>query len=108
MVVTAARDRLLRHSPRSRRRRSRRSSTRATVSWGSSRSPIGRGGAGQKLGVAPVKALAMAAGLPVVQPERLKDPAFLEAFAAMGADLGVVAAYGRIIPRSSSTRRASD
>ena len=55
-------------------------------------------GRGQKLGVAPVKALAMAAGLPVVQPERLKDPAFLEAFAAMGADLGVVAAYGRIIP----------
>jgi methionyl-tRNA formyltransferase len=55
-------------------------------------------GRGQKLSVAPVKELALAAGLPVLQPERLKDPAFLQAFAALGADLGVVAAYGRIIP----------
>jgi methionyl-tRNA formyltransferase len=55
-------------------------------------------GRGQKAGLAPVKELALAARLPVLQPERLKEPAFLEAFAAMGADLGVVAAYGRIIP----------
>ena len=55
-------------------------------------------GRGQKPGIAPVKALALEAGLPVLQPERLKDPLFLEAFAALGADLGVVAAYGRIIP----------
>ena len=45
-----------------------------------------------------MKELALDAGLPVLQPERLKDPAFLDAFAALGADLGVVAAYGRIIP----------
>jgi methionyl-tRNA formyltransferase len=37
------------------------------------------------------------AGLPVLQPERMKDPAFLGALAAWGADLGVVAAYGRIL-----------
>ncbi len=55
-------------------------------------------GRGQKPGIAPVKELALGAGLPVLQPERLKDPAFLDAFAALGADLGVVAAYGRIIP----------
>jgi methionyl-tRNA formyltransferase len=55
-------------------------------------------GRGQKPGIAPVKELALRAGLPVLQPERLKDPAFLEAFAALGADIGVVAAYGRIIP----------
>jgi methionyl-tRNA formyltransferase len=55
-------------------------------------------GRGQKPGVGPVKALALDARLPVLQPERLKDPAFLAAFAALGADLGVVAAYGRIIP----------
>ena len=55
-------------------------------------------GRGQKPGIAPVKALGLEAGLPVLQPERLKDPLFLEAFAALGADLGVVAAYGRIIP----------
>ena len=55
-------------------------------------------GRGQKPGIAPVKELALRAGLPVLQPERLKEPAFLEAFAALGADIGVVAAYGRIIP----------
>src|SRR5215203_2385213 len=55
-------------------------------------------GRGQKPGIAPVKALALGAGLTVLQPERLKDPGFLDAFAALGADLGVVAAYGRIIP----------
>ena len=55
-------------------------------------------GRGQKPGIAPVKELALRAGLPVLQPERLKDPAFLEAFAALAADIGVVAAYGRIIP----------
>ena len=55
-------------------------------------------GRGQKPSPAPVKALADDRGLPVLQPDRLKDQAFLEAFAAWGADLGVVAAYGRIIP----------
>ena len=55
-------------------------------------------GRGQKASIAPVKELALEAGLPVLQPERLKDPVFLHAFAALRADLGVVAAYGRIIP----------
>lgn len=55
-------------------------------------------GRGQKPGIAPVKELALGAGLPVLQPERLRAPAFLEAFAALRADIGVVAAYGRIIP----------
>jgi methionyl-tRNA formyltransferase len=54
-------------------------------------------GRGQKLSDAPVKARAVDAGLPVLQPERMKDPAFLDALAAWGADLGVVAAYGRIL-----------
>jgi methionyl-tRNA formyltransferase len=54
-------------------------------------------GRGQKTSAAPVKARALAAGLPVLQPERLKDPAFLDRLTALGADLGVVAAYGRIL-----------
>ena len=54
-------------------------------------------GRGQKVSDAPVKARALDAGLPVLQPERMKDPAFLDALAAWGADLGVVAAYGRIL-----------
>jgi methionyl-tRNA formyltransferase len=54
-------------------------------------------GRGQKLSDAPMKARAVAAGLPLLQPERLKDPAFLEHLAAWRADLGVVAAYGKIL-----------
>ena len=34
----------------------------------------------------------------MLQPATLKDPAFLAALAALGADLGVVAAYGKILP----------
>jgi len=33
----------------------------------------------------------------VLQPDRLKDPAFLDQLTALGADLGVVAAYGKIL-----------
>jgi methionyl-tRNA formyltransferase len=54
-------------------------------------------GRGQKVSAAPIKARALAAALPVLQPERLKDPAFLDALAALRADLGVVAAYGKIL-----------
>ena len=54
-------------------------------------------GRGQKLSDAPVKARAVNAGLPMLQPERMTDPAWLEALAAWDADLGVVAAYGRIL-----------
>jgi methionyl-tRNA formyltransferase len=55
-------------------------------------------GRGQKLLPTPTKAVAMAAGIPVLQPARLKDESFVEALRALSPDLGVVAAYGRIIP----------
>ena len=45
----------------------------------------------------PVKQLAEQYGLTVLQPERLRDETFLEALRGLGADLGVVAAYGRIL-----------
>lgn len=54
-------------------------------------------GRGHRMSDAPVKARAVAAGLPVLQPERMKDPAFLDALGALRADLGVVAAYGKIL-----------
>jgi methionyl-tRNA formyltransferase len=54
-------------------------------------------GRGQRTSAAPVKACAVAAGVPVLQPERLKDSEFLELLSGLGADLGVVAAYGRIL-----------
>jgi methionyl-tRNA formyltransferase len=47
---------------------------------------------------APVKALAIARGIPVIQPERLKDPGIAEMLRAWAPDIGVVAAYGRLIP----------
>jgi methionyl-tRNA formyltransferase len=57
-------------------------------------------GRGHKTSDAPVKARAMAAGLPVLQPDRLKDPAFADAFGEWMADLAVVAAYGKILPQA--------
>ena len=54
-------------------------------------------GRGQKLSDAPVKRVAVEAGLPVLQPDRLGDAAFLDQFVSLGADLGVVAAYGKIL-----------
>jgi methionyl-tRNA formyltransferase len=54
-------------------------------------------GRGQKVSDAPVKALALERGLPVLQPERLTRDLDTD-FGALGADLGVVAAYGKILP----------
>ena len=54
-------------------------------------------GRGHKTRDAPVKALAIAAGVDVLQPGRLKDPSFIGAFRGLNADLAVVAAYGRIL-----------
>jgi methionyl-tRNA formyltransferase len=55
-------------------------------------------GRGQKTTDAPVKARAREADVPILQPTALKDPGFLSELAAFNADLGVVAAYGRILP----------
>lgn len=55
-------------------------------------------GRGQRVIAGPVKALAVSHGIPVLQPDRLKAPAFLQALGACSPDLGVVAAYGKILP----------
>jgi len=55
-------------------------------------------GRGQHLQPTPTKRLAESRGVPVLQPLRLKDEAFLAAIADSRPDLGVVAAYGRILP----------
>ena len=54
-------------------------------------------GRGQRAQASPIKTLASAHNVPVLQPERLRDAAFLEALGALNADLGVVAAYGKIL-----------
>ena len=54
-------------------------------------------GRGHKTTDAPVKARAAVAGLPVLQPATLKNDEFLGALRRAGADIGVVAAYGKIL-----------
>jgi len=55
-------------------------------------------GRGQRVTDAPVKQAAAESQLPVLQPDRLRDPTFTAAFAEWAPDLGVVAAYGKLIP----------
>ena len=55
-------------------------------------------GRGHRIHESPVKARARASSVQVLQPERMKDPAFLEQVATFSADLGVVASYGKILP----------
>lgn len=55
-------------------------------------------GRGQRVTDSAVKQAAIEAGTPVLQPDRLKDEAFLEALRAWRGDVGVVAAYGKILP----------
>jgi methionyl-tRNA formyltransferase len=84
--------------------------------------PDRRRGRGQRITDAPVKAIAVAHHIPVFQPERLRDPNrrgvsdadygpdrrgassdtpdFAETLAALAPDLGVVAAYGKLLPES--------
>jgi len=54
-------------------------------------------GRGQKVTPSPVKELAQALGIPVLQPIRLKDPEFLAALKELNPELMVVTAYGRIL-----------
>ena len=58
--------------------------------------PAGRG---RKLAASPVKAAALAAGIPVEQPESFKVEADRDRLAAYAPDLMVVVAYGLILPR---------
>ncbi|MDM7931248.1 methionyl-tRNA formyltransferase [Tabrizicola sp.] len=58
--------------------------------------PAGRGKADRP---SPVQARAKALGLPVRHPVSLRDPAEQAAFAALGADVAVVVAYGLILPQ---------
>ena len=53
---------------------------------------------GMKLVPTPVKALAMANGLTVRQPEKIRNEAVLEELRALAPELLVVAAYGKILP----------
>lgn len=55
-------------------------------------------GRGQHLQPTPTKEVALAHNVPVLQPTRIKDEVFLNAIRDLTPDLGVVAAFGRILP----------
>jgi methionyl-tRNA formyltransferase len=57
-------------------------------------------GRGQRVTPGPVKALASERGLPLLQPATLRDPSIAADLAAWRPDLGVVAAYGQLIPQA--------
>lgn len=54
-------------------------------------------GRGHHMQFSPVKEYALSVGLPVLQPEKLKDEAFLEALRSYQADLQIVVAF-RMLP----------
>lgn len=55
-------------------------------------------GRGQRVSPGAVAATAHALGVPVLQPARLADAGVAEALTALAPDLGVVAAYGKMLP----------
>ncbi|WP_073614169.1 methionyl-tRNA formyltransferase [Desulfopila aestuarii] len=55
-------------------------------------------GRGKKLTPPPVKVLAQAAGIPVLQPTKIKTQEFRDELAGYKPDVVVVTAYGRILP----------
>ena len=62
--------------------------------------PARPAGRGQRPQDPPVARWAREHGLPVAMPERVRDPAFLEAAAALAPDVAVVVAFGQIFPRA--------
>lgn len=63
--------------------------------WTQPDRPSGRG---HRVSFSPVKEFALAHGLPIYQPARIKNDEAIELFASQTADLAVVVAYGRILP----------
>ncbi|MBQ7817883.1 MAG: methionyl-tRNA formyltransferase [Oscillospiraceae bacterium] len=57
-------------------------------------------GRGMKLVFSPVKEVALAAGIPVYQPENFKDAETVQTLADLQPDVIAVVAYGRILPQS--------
>ena len=56
-------------------------------------------GRGRVVTFSPVKEVAHAWNLPVLQPSRLRDSEFLQSLEALAPELIIVVAYGRILPR---------
>jgi methionyl-tRNA formyltransferase len=59
--------------------------------------PVGRG---LRLSPTPIKAYALEHGLEVLQPIKVRTPDFAQSLHALRADVAVVIAYGRILPKA--------
>ncbi|MCM1468725.1 MAG: methionyl-tRNA formyltransferase, partial [Alistipes sp.] len=60
-------------------------------------------GRGKELAMSPVKELAIAEGLAVLQPEKARDEAFVEQLRAIAPQVIVVVAFGQILPEAVLT-----
>lgn len=60
--------------------------------------PDRKSGRGQKVTFSPVKEYALSHNLPILQPEKLRDPLFLEQLCSYNADIFVVVAF-RMLPQ---------
>lgn len=60
--------------------------------------PVGRHRS--TLAASPVKRVALEEEVPVLQPEKLRDPAVLEELRSLRPDISIVVAYGRLLPQS--------
>lgn len=56
-------------------------------------------GRGHEVSFSPVKELAVARGIPVLQPLKIKGTNFADELRALNADVAVVTAYGKILPQ---------
>lgn len=63
--------------------------------------PDARRGRGMELFSPPVKQLAVEHGIPVFQPTKWRDGEAVATLRALDADLGITAAYGRILPQEA-------
>ena len=55
-------------------------------------------GRGQRPSASPIKILALGKNIPVLTPEVLNDPVFLNQMRTLQLELGVVVAYGKLLP----------
>ena len=62
--------------------------------------PDRRRGRGQRVSASPIKQLADAHGLRTLQPERMQDTSFVDALTDARPEVGVVAAYGKMLPET--------
>ena len=65
--------------------------------------PDKKKGRGEKVSFPPVKEEALKAGLPVYQPEKVRDPEFIRVLKEYAPDVIVVIAFGQILPKEILT-----